>query len=79
MYGSLALTFDRGAINAMPAYQETFGLEGEGSTTGIIFIIYNLGQIAAFPFCGFFADGKLHRLCTSSLLFLADLMSPRLW
>jgi hypothetical protein len=38
-----------GAINAMPSYQKTFGLSGAGSTTGIIFIIYNLGQIAAFP------------------------------
>jgi hypothetical protein len=38
-----------GAINAMKSYQNTFGLSGEGSSTGIIFIIYNLGQIAAFP------------------------------
>lgn len=38
-----------GAINAMPSYQSTFGLKGEGSSAGIIFIIYNLGQIAAFP------------------------------
>lgn len=38
-----------GAINAMPAYQDTFNLDGEGSSTGIIFIIYNCGQIAAFP------------------------------
>lgn len=49
-----------GAINAMDAFQETFGLDGAGSSTGIIFIIYNCGQIAAFPFCGFFADGKLN-------------------
>ncbi|KAF2177582.1 lactose permease [Zopfia rhizophila CBS 207.26] len=52
-----------GAINAMTAYQKTFGLKGEGSSTGIIFIIYNLGQIAAFPFCGFFADGYGRRIC----------------
>ena len=38
-----------GAINAMKPYQETFDLKGAGSTTGIIFIIYNLGQIASFP------------------------------
>ena len=30
-----------GAINAMKSYQNTFGLTGEGSSTGIIFIIYN--------------------------------------
>lgn len=38
-----------GSINAMKPYQETFGLSGEGSSAGIIFIIYNLGQIASFP------------------------------
>jgi MFS family permease len=52
-----------GAINAMPAYQRTFGLSGAGSSTGIIFIIYNCGQIAAFPFCGFLADGYGRRIC----------------
>lgn len=52
-----------GAINAMPAYQESFGLKGEHSATGIVFIIYNLGQIAAFPFCGMLADGLGRRLC----------------
>ncbi|RYP50857.1 hypothetical protein DL768_003692 [Monosporascus sp. mg162] len=52
-----------GAINAMEPYQETFGLSGAGSTTGIIFIIYNLGQIASFPFCGMIADGWGRRIC----------------
>ncbi|KAK4890921.1 hypothetical protein LTR49_028705, partial [Elasticomyces elasticus] len=52
-----------GAINAMKSYQSTFGLSGDGSSTGIIFIIYNCGQIAAFPFCGFLADGYGRRIC----------------
>jgi MFS family permease len=52
-----------GSINAMLPYQETFGLSGQGSSTGIVFIVYNLGQIAAFPFCGFLADGYGRRLC----------------
>ncbi|CBX97150.1 hypothetical protein IAQ61_007913 [Plenodomus lingam] len=52
-----------GAINAMKSYQNSFGLSGEGSSAGIIFIIYNLGQIAAFPVCGFFADGYGRRIC----------------
>ena len=52
-----------GAINAMKPYQDTFNLTGAGSSTGIIFIIYNCGQIAAFPFCGFFADGYGRRVC----------------
>ena len=54
---------DQGAINAMETYQSTFGLDGAGSSTGIIFIIYNLGQIAAFPFCGLLADGYGRRKC----------------
>ncbi|RDW75472.1 putative lactose permease [Coleophoma cylindrospora] len=52
-----------GAINAMTPYQETFGLSGAGASTGLVFIIYNLGQIAAFPFCGFLADGYGRRIC----------------
>ncbi|KAI0388343.1 lactose permease [Xylariaceae sp. FL0594] len=52
-----------GAINAMKPYQETFGLDGAGSTTGIIFIIYQIGQIASFPFCGLLADGWGRRWC----------------
>lgn len=52
-----------GAINAMKPYQDTFGLTSAGSSNGIIFIVYNLGQIAAFPFCGFFADGWGRRVC----------------
>ena len=54
---------DQGAVNAMETYQSTFGLDGAGSSTGIIFIIYNLGQIAAFPFCGLLADGYGRRKC----------------
>ncbi|ETS77587.1 hypothetical protein PFICI_09649 [Pestalotiopsis fici W106-1] len=52
-----------GSINAMKPYQQTFGLSGEGSSAGIIFIIYNLGQIASFPFCGLIADGYGRRVC----------------
>ncbi|KAJ7599054.1 general substrate transporter, partial [Mycena floridula] len=52
-----------GAINAMKPYQETFHMTGDGSSTGIVFIIYNLGQIAAFPFCGLLADGLGRRHC----------------
>lgn len=46
-----------GSINAMKAYQNSFGLTGEGSSAGIVFIIYSIGQIAAFPFCGMFSPG----------------------
>ena len=47
----------------MTSYQKSFGLSGAGSSTGLVFIIYNLGQIAAFPFCGFLADGYGRRVC----------------
>ncbi|KAI1848839.1 hypothetical protein JX265_001169 [Neoarthrinium moseri] len=65
LYGIMAIGYRSlmGAINAMPSYQNDFGLTGGGSTTGIIFIIYNLGQIASFPFCGFLADGYGRRIC----------------
>jgi MFS family permease len=52
-----------GSINAMTPYQKSFGLSGAGSDTGVIFIIYNMGQIAAFPFCGLLADGYGRRVC----------------
>jgi len=52
-----------GAINAMKSYQNSFGLTGEGSSAGIIFIVYNLGQIAAFPVVGLLADGYGRRIC----------------
>ena len=52
-----------GAINAMEPYQKSFGLSGAGSSTGVIFIIYNMGQIAAFPFCGLLADGYGRKVC----------------
>jgi MFS family permease len=52
-----------GSINATKSYQNTFGLTGEGSSTGIVFVIYNLGQIAAFPLCGLLADGYGRRIC----------------
>lgn len=52
-----------GAINAMKPYQDSFGLDGAGSSTGIVFITYNLGQIASFPFCGPIADAFGRRWC----------------
>lgn len=33
------------------------------SSTGIVFIICNPGQIAAFPFCGLLADGFGRKTC----------------
>jgi len=45
---SLGLNFDvsslicRGAVNDMAQYQKSFGLNGKGSSTGIVFMIYNV-------------------------------------
>ncbi|KAI5460558.1 lactose permease [Mariannaea sp. PMI_226] len=61
-----------GSINAMKPYQDSFGLDGAGSSTGIVFIIYNLGQIAAFPFCGLLADGFGRRWCIFIGCLLVD-------
>lgn len=47
----------------MDHYQKDMGLSGAGSSSGIVFIVYNLGQIAAFPFCGLLADGWGRRIC----------------
>ncbi|KAF9876718.1 hypothetical protein CkaCkLH20_05564 [Colletotrichum karsti] len=52
-----------GAINAMKPYQETFGLNGAGSSTGVVFIIYNIAQVAAFPFVAYLADQHGRRPC----------------
>ncbi|KAK2040080.1 general substrate transporter [Colletotrichum somersetense] len=52
-----------GSQNAMPQYQKTFGLNGAGSTTGIVFMIYQVGQVVSFPFCSPLADGYGRRIC----------------
>lgn len=52
-----------GAINAMEPYQRTFGLNGAGSSTGVVFIIYNLAQISAFPFVAYISDVWGRRPC----------------
>ncbi|XXH02124.1 hypothetical protein Hte_008492 [Hypoxylon texense] len=46
-----------GSINAMEQFQRSFGLTGAGPSTGLLFIIYNLAQLAAFPLCGLLGDG----------------------
>ncbi|EWZ28165.1 lactose permease [Fusarium oxysporum Fo47] len=51
-----------GAINAMKPYQETFGLDGAGSSTGIVFIIYNIGQLVTLPLTPFLSDGYGRRV-----------------
>jgi sugar porter (SP) family MFS transporter len=52
-----------GAINDMTYFQASFGLKESASSTGLVFITYQIGQVAAFPFCGLFADGLGRRWC----------------
>jgi len=35
----------RGAVNDMEQYQKSFGLNGKGSSTGIVFMIYNVSLL----------------------------------
>ena len=51
-----------GAINAMKPYQETFGLSGAGSSAGIVFIIYNIGQLVVIPLTPWISDGYGRRV-----------------
>lgn len=51
-----------GSINAMKPYQESFGLSGAGSSTGIVFIVYNLAQLVALPLTPFLSDGYGRRV-----------------
>lgn len=51
-----------GSLNAMDEYQKSFGLDGAGPSTGLIFIIYSIGSLAALPFSGFLSDGWGRRL-----------------
>lgn len=51
-----------GAVNAMKPFQESFGLDGAGSSTGIVFIIYNIGQLVTLPVTPFLSDGYGRRV-----------------
>ncbi|KAM0326570.1 hypothetical protein ACHAQA_006439 [Verticillium albo-atrum] len=52
-----------GAINAMTPYHESFGLSGAGASTGLVFIIYNIAQIVAFPVCSALNDNYGRKVC----------------
>lgn len=51
-----------GSINAMKPYQEYFGLSGAGSSTGVVFIVYNIAQLTALPLTPFLSDGYGRRV-----------------
>ncbi|KPM43927.1 hypothetical protein AK830_g2635 [Neonectria ditissima] len=45
-----------GGLNGMSSYQRTFDMKTAGSGTGIVFMIYNVGSIAAAPIVPFVTD-----------------------
>lgn len=51
-----------GAINAMKPFHESFGLTGAGPSSGIVFIIYNIGQLATLPITPYLSDGYGRRV-----------------
>ncbi|KAF3393652.1 Lactose permease [Talaromyces pinophilus] len=40
------------SINAMPQYQHYYGLKSAGSSTGLVFAIYNIGSLGSLPIAG---------------------------
>lgn len=63
-----------GGINSMPQYQSFFGLstDGLGSTTGIVFAIYNIGNLVGAFMAGPASDikGRRFGMALGSLLIL---------
>ncbi|KAH6884275.1 general substrate transporter [Thelonectria olida] len=45
-----------GGLNGMSSYQKTFDMKTAGSETGIVFMIYNVGSLAAAPTVPFVTD-----------------------
>lgn len=45
-----------GGLNGMISYQKTFDMKTSGSSTGIVFMIYNVGSLAAAPLVPFATD-----------------------
>ncbi|KUJ11142.1 putative lactose permease [Mollisia scopiformis] len=83
LYGVLAIAylcgclngFDgslMGAINAMKPYQNYFGIGSTGSSTGIVFAIYNIGSIPAVVLTGPVNDylGRRAGMFTGSVIII---------
>ncbi|KAL2074227.1 hypothetical protein VTL71DRAFT_8005 [Oculimacula yallundae] len=45
-----------GGLNGMTSYQQTFNMKTSGSSTGIVFMIYNCGSLAAAPLVPYATD-----------------------
>ncbi|KAF4960747.1 hypothetical protein FSARC_10376 [Fusarium sarcochroum] len=61
-----------GGLNGMTSYQNTFDMTTAGSATGIVFMIYNVGSIAAAPTVPFTTDllGRRAGMFTGSVIII---------
>ncbi|KAM0227122.1 hypothetical protein ACHAPO_011801 [Fusarium lateritium] len=61
-----------GGLNGMASYQRTFNMKSSGSNTGIVFMIYNVGSVAAAPTAPFITDlfGRRAGMITGAIIII---------
>ncbi|KAK1983645.1 general substrate transporter [Colletotrichum cereale] len=61
-----------GSLNGMESYQRTFNMKTSGSSTGIVFMMYNLGSVCAIAFTGPVNDllGRRWGMFTGAVLII---------
>ncbi|OLN96840.1 Lactose permease 9 [Colletotrichum chlorophyti] len=61
-----------GSLNGMKSYQRTFDMKTSGSSTGIVFMMYNVGQVSAIFFTGPTNDllGRRWGMFTGALIII---------
>ncbi|TQN70319.1 Lactose permease [Colletotrichum shisoi] len=61
-----------GSLNGMKSYQRTFNMKTSGSSTGIVFMMYNVGSICAIAFTGPVNDllGRRWGMFTGAVLII---------
>ncbi|GKU08444.1 lactose permease [Fusarium langsethiae] len=61
-----------GGLNGMKSYQRTFNMKSSGSDTGIVFMIYNVGSVAAAPTVPFTTDliGRRAGMFTGAVIII---------
>ncbi|KAG8668161.1 hypothetical protein FPOAC2_10071 [Fusarium poae] len=61
-----------GGLNGMTSYQRTFNMKSSGSDTGIVFMIYNVGSVAAAPTVPFTTDliGRRAGMFTGAVIII---------
>ncbi|OHW92706.1 lactose permease [Colletotrichum incanum] len=61
-----------GSLNGMKSYQRTFNMKTSGSSTGIVFMMYNVGSVCAIAFTGPVNDllGRRWGMFTGAVLII---------